>query len=353
MRSFVLIAGLGLVAAQQNGVLVPPNNWLYTTGDATCRSSACAVKYPIDLDKCTCGGHQQVQRRIESCLPHCGQTCQQCEIHNPATKFESCPLSVCSPEEYAALRQDCVLTDWPTEWSECTKPCADDDGPGLQFKRREILQQANTRGTQCPAAALLYQERTCNTETCTTPTACHENPYCAATLRECSNVRCDIKLHSDAGAVDADHFWEEGCTIETDDPQVRKKETGETCTPKAAVGKFHVRVHHKGWTNFSEKREADGAQHFCNVNHPFNLGTPSCKCLCANQKAVTKQCNMDGTHCEYVASKQLMASAPSGTTVPAPTAPPKALKNDGKWAKWGEDGSMEDNLKFHAANAAT
>ena len=39
VRTFLIAASLGLAAAQQNGVLVPPNNWLYTTGDASCRPS--------------------------------------------------------------------------------------------------------------------------------------------------------------------------------------------------------------------------------------------------------------------------------------------------------------------------
>ena len=313
--------------------------------------AACAVKYELDLSACACGGHQHVPRKIQSCLPHCGQTCQQCEIHNPATKFMACPLTVCSSSELANLKQNCVMTDWPTDWSECTKPCADDNGPGLQFKRRKVLQQANSHGRACPAAATLYQEQTCNTHTCTEPTSCHENPYCAATMRECTQVKCSIKLHSDAGQVTSDHFWEEGCTIETNDPQVRKKEDGTTCTPKAAVGKFHVSVHHKGWNSYSTSRESEGAQHFCNVDHPFNMGTPSCKCMCADAAAVTKQCNMDGSLCKHVASKALMATAPGNHVVASATAPPKALKADGKWAKWGTDGSMEDNAQFYAANS--
>merc|ERR1719428_1095186 len=105
----------------------------------------------------------------------------------------------------------------------------------------------------------MYQEQPCDQQNCTEPIACHENPYCAAAMRECTNVECDVKTHSDASPNDQDHYWEDGCTPAdfTEDGLDGQwtDEDGNVCTPVAAEGHFHVRVSHTGWTNTSTNRE--------------------------------------------------------------------------------------------------
>ncbi len=59
---------------------------------------------------------------------------------------------------------DCV-GDW-SEWSTCTKPCADEDGPGIQKREYSILQNKVGTGASCIKDDGEEETRNCNEDRC-------------------------------------------------------------------------------------------------------------------------------------------------------------------------------------------
>ena len=373
MKLFVIAALVAAVAAQPAGVMVPPNNWQYTVGDRSCTKAHCSVSYPPSRDSCTCGGYQVVHRQIGSCMPHCGSTCHMCKVRFPATKHVVCPRAWCAPGEWEALNLDCKVSDWDPEWSECSKPCRDKFGPGIQFKRKRIIRGAMGQGQECPPEASLYQERTCNDVQCTEPTACHENPYCAGAMEECKNVMCTVHQHAQDGGNGMTHKAT-GCTDDgfgvvtcdqddvtfvpgnPEDPECQdalhrgdagvssgKHKNGCSGEWYLAAGKAHIRVSHKSWSPAdgstdnptkawfnpalphqlfeAHNGESEGAQHFCKIHYPFGLKKPYCKCMCATKASVVQQCNHDRTVCHLVASETLKAEIAKQTGFTASNTP--------------------------------
>merc|ERR1719456_544160 len=101
------------------------------------------------MGQCSCGMSQTVPRTIETCMPHCGNECHQCTLLYPATKTIACGRQACSPEDWAAQIIPCEVSQW-SSWSECSKPCEDKFGPGLQYREISIIQ--HSRNTKpCPS----------------------------------------------------------------------------------------------------------------------------------------------------------------------------------------------------------
>ncbi|GAB6032368.1 thrombospondin, type I, domain containing [Chamberlinius hualienensis] len=67
---------------------------------------------------------------------------------------------------YIPCPNDCVLSAW-SEWSPCSKPCADDgDEVGKRSRNRTILAPAGHGGAPCPIHSELTEHEICNQHSC-------------------------------------------------------------------------------------------------------------------------------------------------------------------------------------------
>uniref|UniRef100_A0A3P9MW48 Thrombospondin type-1 domain-containing protein 7A n=1 Tax=Poecilia reticulata TaxID=8081 RepID=A0A3P9MW48_POERE len=118
------------------------------------------------------------QTREVACIHRNGSRCKLC-----SRLKSNLPLTIQS----CVLPKDCQVTEW-TDWSSCSKACADPESPrGTRTRRRQVLQFSVGEGVECPVLE--------ETESCEPPGG--SVPPCASyTWRttEWSDCRVDVLL---------------------------------------------------------------------------------------------------------------------------------------------------------------